>query len=235
MNQEELRSYLEHLIDALENANQALLRARLESLVTAFPFNEYEYIITFLVDRHVISFNEYEELRNNYVSANRYLELFSLAPRVFGQIWGEKHVMDIDRRFQKPDKNLDPEYDGQYDLWIEGRRVEVKAARAIHTKKRGNIASKALRWGEEAPSWMNYQQLKLDICDVFVFIGVWVDLIIYWVMANEEVKNNKYLSHQHRGGIEYQIGIRDTNIHEFNSFKVDAMALAHTVIAKAKH
>ena len=60
--------------------------------------------------------------------------------------------MDIDRRFQKPDKNLDPEYDGQYDLWIEGRRVEVKAARAIHTKKRGNIASKALRWGEEAPS-----------------------------------------------------------------------------------
>ena len=88
MNQEELRSYLEHLIDALENANQALLRARLESLVTAFPFNEYEYIITFLVDRHVISFNEYEELRNNYVSANRYLELFSLAPRVFGQIWG---------------------------------------------------------------------------------------------------------------------------------------------------
>ena len=235
MNQEELRSYLEHLIDALENANQELLRARLESLVTAFPFNEYEYIITFLVDRHVISFNEYEELRNNYVSTNRYMDLFSLAPRVFGQIWGETHVMDIDTRFQKPDKNLDPEYDGQYDLWIEGRRVEVKAARAIHTKKRGNLASKALRWGEEAPFWMNYQQLKLDICDVFVFIGVWVDLIVYWVMSNQEVKNNKYLSHQHRGGIEYQIGVRDRNIQEFNGFKVEASGLAQTIIAKSKH
>lgn len=79
---------------------------------------------------------------------------------------------------------------------------------------------------------MNYQQLKLDICDVFVFIGVWVDLIIYWVMSNEEVKQNNYLSHQHRGGIEYQIGIRNRNIQEFDAFKVDTTALARTVITK---
>ncbi len=189
----------------------------------------------FLVDRHVISFNEYEELRNNYVSANRYLDLFSLAPRTFGQIWGERHLMDLDRRFQKPNKNLDPEYEGQYDLWLEGVRVEIKAARAIHTKQREAIASKALHWGAKAPFWMNYQQLKIDICDVFVFIGVWVDLIIYWVLSNEEVKQNKYLSHQHRGGIEYQIGIREKNIREFDAFQVDALALTQTIIAKAKH
>ena len=178
MNQEELRSYLERLVDSLESGNQALLQARLESLVSVFPFNEYEYMITFLVDRNVISFSEYEELRNNYVSANRFLDLFSLAPRVFGQIWGEKHLMDLDGRLQKPDRHLDSDYDGQYDLWLEGIRVEVKAARATHTKKRGAMVSKALHWGAEAPFWMNYQQIKLDICDVFVFIGVWVDLIV---------------------------------------------------------
>ena len=235
MNQAELRSYLERLIDSLESGNQELLRARLESLVSVFPFNEYEYMITFLVDRHVISFNEYEELRNNYVSANRYLDLFSLSPRVFGQIWGEKHLMDLDGRFQKPDRNLDPEYEGQYDLWLDGIRVEVKAARALHTKKREAMASKALHWGAEAPFWMIYQQLKFDICDIFIFIGVWVDLIVYWVMSNEEVKQNKYLSHQHRGGIEYQIGIRDKNIQEFDTFQVDASALTQTIMAKAKH
>ncbi len=235
MNQEELRAYLERLIDGLERGNQELLRVRLESLVSVFPFSEYEYIITFLVDRHVISFNEYEALRDNYVSANRYLDLFSLAPRVFGQIWGEKHLMDLDGRFQKPGKNLDPQYEGQYDLWLEGIRVEVKAARAIHTKKRGAMASKALNWGAEAPFWMNYQQLRLDICDVFAFIGVWVDLIVYWVMSNEEVKQNNYLSHQHRGGIEYQIGIRNKNIQEFDAFKVDATALAQAVINKANN
>ena len=82
---------------------------------------------------------------------------------------------------------------------------------------------------------MNYQQLKLDICDVFVFIGVWVNLIVYWVLSNEEVKQNNYLSHQHRGGIEYQIGIRDTNIQEFDAFRVDATALVQTIIFKAKY
>lgn len=234
MNQEELRSYLERLADSLESGHQELLQARLESLVSVFPFNEYEYMITFLVDRNVISFSEYEELRNNYVSANRYLDLFSLAPRTFGQGWGESHLMDLDGRFQNPTRSLDPEYDGQYDLWLDGIRVEVKAARAIHTKKRAAMASKALHWGAEAPFWMNYQQIKLDICDVFVFIGVWVDLLVYWVMSNEEVKLSDYLSHQHRGGIEYQIGIRDTNIHEFDVFRVDATAVTQTIFAKAK-
>ncbi len=233
MNQEELRSHLERLIDSLGSGHQELLQARLESLVSAFPFNEYEYLITFLVDHNVISFGEYEELRENYVSANRYLDLFSLVPRTFGQGWGEQHLMDLDGRFQKPTSRLDSEYEGQYDLWLEGIRVEVKAARATHAKKPGALASKALHWGADAPFWMNYQQIKLDICDVFVFIGVWVDLIVYWVISNEEVKRNSYLSHQHRGGIEYQIGIRDSNIHEFDAFMVDALAVTRTIFAKA--
>lgn len=234
MDQAELRSYLEGLIDSLDIGNREMLQARLESLVSVFPFNEYEYMITFLVDRNVISFSEYEELRRNYVSENRYLDLFSLAPRVFGQIWGERHLMDLDRRFQKPVRSLDPEYEGQYDLWLEGIRVEVKAARAIHTRKRGALATKALRWGAEAPFWMNYQQIKLDMCDVFVLIGVWTDKISYWVMSNDEVKHNDYLSHQHRGGIEYQIGIRERNIQEFDEYRVEASALAQMIIEKAR-
>lgn len=234
MDQAELRSYLEGLIDSLDIGNREMLQARLESLVSVFPFNEYEYMITFLVDRNVISFSEYEELRRNYASENRYLDLFSLAPRVFGQIWGERHLMDLDRRFQKPVRSLDPEYEGQYDLWLEGIRVEVKAARAIHTRKRGALATKALRWGAEAPFWMNYQQIKLDMCDVFVLIGVWTDKISYWVMSNDEVKHNDYLSHQHRGGIEYQIGIRERNIQEFDDYRVEASALAQMIIEKAR-
>ena len=134
MNQQELRTYLDRFIGSLKNEDRRLLQARLHGLVSVFPFNEYEYIITFLVDRGVLSFGEYETLRNNYVAANRYLDLFSLAPRVFGQIWGEKHLMDIDKRFQKPSKTLDPSYDGEYDLWLDGIRIEVKAARAINTK-----------------------------------------------------------------------------------------------------
>jgi hypothetical protein len=234
MNQKELREYLDRFISTLGRENRAVLDARLQSLVSVFPFNEYEYILMFLLEKGVIQFDEYEKLRESYVSSNRYLDLYGLAPRIFGQIWGEKHLMDIDPKFKKPDTSLDPDYDGQYDLWIEGVRIEVKAARAINTKKRGNLVSKALRYDSPEPFWMNFQQLKLDVCQAFIFIGVWVDQIVYWVLSNEDAKSSKYLSHQHRGGIEYQIGITDKNISEFDAFRTDASDIGNKVISIGK-
>lgn len=81
---------------------------------------------------------------------------------------------------------------------------------------------------------MNFQQLKLDICDVFVFIGVWIDLIQYWVLSHYDVKNSPYLSHQHRGGVEYQIGIRHNNIDDFNKYLVEPNAVGDKVIELGK-
>jgi len=230
MTQQQLREYLNRLTSSLEQEDRALLDARLEGLVSVFPFNEYEYILMFLRDRSLITFQDYEELRDNYVSANKYLNLYGLAPRIFGQVWGERHLQDLDGRFRKADKTVDPEYAGQYDLWIEGIRVEVKAARAIDTKRRGDLVSKALRSDSDRPFWMNFQQLKLDICDVFVFIGVWVDRILYWVLSNDEVKTSPYLSHQHRGGVEYQIGITERNIIGFSGFLVSGSKVADRVV-----
>lgn len=230
MTQHQLREYLDKFIQTLGKQEKNYLNVRLKSLVSVFPFNEYEFILMFLRDRSVISFEEYEDLRSTYVQANQYLNLFGLAPRIFGQIWGEQHIKDLDTRFTKPDKSIDQEHKGQYDLWIEGVRVEVKAARAIDTKKRGNLVSKALRTDSDRPFWMNFQQLKLDICDVFVFIGVWVDSIRYWVLSNDAVKSSIFRSHQHRGGIEYQIGITDKNITSFKKYLVKPDFLADKVI-----
>lgn len=230
MTQQQLREYLARFVQSLGQQDRGFLDARLQSLVSVFPFNEYEYILMFLRDRSVISFQEYEELRSTYVSANRYLNLYGLAPRIFGQIWGEQHIRDLDSRFEKADKNIDPRHEGQYDLWIEGVRVEVKAARAIDTKKRGDLVSKALRTDSDRPFWMNFQQLKLDICDVFIFIGVWVDAIRYWVLSHHAMKSSPFLSHQHRGGVEYQIGITDKNIAAFDVYLVQPALVADKVI-----
>ena len=229
-----LKKYLENLAESLGNRDKKLLDARLRSLASAFPFNEYEYLLMFLLDKKAITFAQYGDLRDNYVSTNRNLELYTLAPRIFGEIWGHEHIMDLDNRFVKPSKVLDPDYKGQYDLWIERIRVEVKSARAIKTKKRGSLVSKALRFGDTDPIWMNYQQIKLDVADVFILIGVWVDKIVYWVMSNNEVRQSKYLSHQHRGGIEYQIGVTQNNISEFDSYRVEASKIADKVVKKAK-
>jgi len=230
MTQRQLREYLNRLMSSLQKEDRALLDARLKGLVSVFPFNEYEYILMFLRDRSVITFQAYEELRDSYVSKNKYLNLYGLAPRIFGQIWAEQHLQDLDRRFRKANKTVDPEYEGQYDLWIEGLRVEIKAARAIDTKKRGDLVSKALRYDSDRPFWMNFQQLKLDICDVFIFTGVWVDRILYWVLSNDEVKANPYLSHQHRGGVEYQIGITNKNIRDFNRFLVPGSKVVDRIL-----
>lgn len=81
---------------------------------------------------------------------------------------------------------------------------------------------------------MNFQQLKPDLCDVFIFIGVWVDRIIYWVLSSVDVKESPYISSQHRGGIEFQIGVRETNLKAFEKYAVDRSALAKAVVRKAR-
>jgi len=230
----QLKDYLNSLAKSLKGNDKKLLNARLKSLMSVFPFNEYEYTLMFLLDRKVIKFKEYEKLRNDYVSSNRYVDLYGLAPRIFGEIWGHEHIKDLDNRFIKPDKSIDLGYDGQYDLWINNVKVEVKAARAINTKKRGSLVSKALRYDSVEPFWMNFQQLKLDICDVFIFVGAWADQIVYWVFSNDEVKTNKHLSHQHRGGIEYQIGITDKNISDFDEYRVNPSEIGKRVIEKRR-
>ncbi len=234
MDIKQLRDYLDSLANSLKNNDKGLLNARLKSLMSVFPFNEYEYTLMFLLDRKVIEFKEYEKLRSNYVSSNRYVDLYGLAPRIFGEIWGHEHIKDLDNRFIKPDKSIDPDYAGQYDLWINNIRVEIKAGRAINTKKSGSLVSKALQYGSSEPFWMNFQQIKLGICDVFIFVGVWADQIIYWVFSNDEVKNNRYLSHQHRGGIEYQIGITDKNIRDFDEYRVNPSEIGKKVIEKGR-
>jgi len=234
MTLDELRTYLDQLSLSLKDDEHNVLKARLNGLVSRFPFNEYEFILMFLRDKEMITFNDYEKLRNKYISTNKYLDLFELAPRIFGQIWGEKHIKDLDNRFEKPNRDLDPQYDGAYDLWIHGFKVEVKACRGYDKDKSGSLVSRALHFGSSKHFWMNFQQLKPDSCDVMTFIGVWTDKIVYWVLSSNEAKSNPFISHQHRGGIEYQIGITEKNINQFERYKVEATELGDRVIQKGK-
>jgi hypothetical protein len=234
MDLSELHARLELIRQSLPETDRLLLKARLEGLASAFPFNEYEYCLMFYMNRGVINFAEYESLRREYVDSNQHLNLFELSPRVFGEIWGHDHILDLDPRFRRASNEVDPRYSGDYDLWIEGTRVEIKAARAINTRQRGSLVSKALRLNSTAPFWMNYQQMKLDVADVFILIGVWVDEIRYWVLSNQEVRSNPFISHQHRGGVEFQIGITHRNIRQFDAFLVAPTEVADVAIQKGQ-
>lgn len=199
-----------------------------------YPFNPYEHRLFALYNSGVLEFEEYVELREKYIENNKYLGLFSFAPRTFGETWIQDHVQSLDNRFIKPSKKHDPEFQGEYDLLLDGIKVEVKACRAINTKIKGDMSAKALRTTSTSPFWMNFQQLKVDMCDAFLFIGVWVDEIKYWVLTPEEVKKNPYYSPQHRGGIEYQIGIKENNIQEFKEYEVEAIWVGEAIVEKCK-
>lgn len=69
---------------------------------------------------------------------------------------------------------------------------------------------------------MNFQQVKPDCCDVFVWIAVWRDRIRYWVFSSSEVRENQFFTDkQHRGNVgEGQLHVKDTNIATFDRYEV---------------
>lgn len=236
MDKKELDKKLDKWVKELPQESKKSLLARLSGLKSIYPFNEYEYRLMYLFDKKIITFQEYERLRDAYVNANPYLNLYNVSPRVFGEIWAQQHLIDIDSKFKKPTKEIDKNYSGEYDLYLENGRqiikIEVKASRAINTKIRGGLETKALSFESKEPYWMNFQQIKLNIVDIFIFIGVWVDRIYYWVLTNKEVEEHPIRSHQHRGGIESQIGITDKNFNDFKKFLVEPSYLVETIKKK---
>ena len=135
---------------------------------------------------------------------------------------------------QKPSTDLDKNYSGQYDFWYNGIRIEVKASRAVRRESGGTLIEKALASDSPYGFDMNFQQLKPACCDVFVWIGVWRDVIRYWVLSSAEVENNPYYSKgQHRGNKgEGQLWLKETNIDDFAEYEVNAHELLHKIVEK---
>ena len=157
---------MEHLhgeIDALLGRlpNEQEVRERLDSLVSIYPFNEYEYLISTLLATGVLTLDAYHELRDSYVARNLYLYVFEIsAPRTFGESWAQGQLKGLVPALQKPSKPFDPEYTGQYDCYLGGIRIEVKASRAADLDTEEPLYVRVLASDSAKGFWMNFQQLK---------------------------------------------------------------------------
>lgn len=80
---------------------------------------------------------------------------------------------------------------------------------------------------------MNFQQVKPDCCDLFVWIAVWRDVIRYWVLTSHEVEAHPHYSPgQHRGNTgEGQIHMREDNIGDFQEYEVKSNLLEDAIRA----
>ena len=218
---EKLRQLLDEMIASLDDPND--FQERLDTLVSVYPFNEYEYIISTLLGLNKLTLNDYIELREDYIARNLYLYIFEIsAPRGFGETWAQGHLKELVPDLAKPTKRLDPQYSGQYDFLLDGRiKIEVKASRAVDFHSDAPLYMKALSSDSGKQFDMNFQQIKPACCDVFVWIAVWRDRIRYWVLSSAEVETNRYFSAgQHRGNVgEGQLHLNRDNIRDFSQYE----------------
>ena len=62
-----LKKHLEKIVQKLSLSDRKKLRTRLNDLISVYPFNEYEYIISNLMGLKKIKLNDYfEEAKNTY-------------------------------------------------------------------------------------------------------------------------------------------------------------------------
>lgn len=208
----------------------------LDSLYSVYPFNKFEYIISHLIGTDTITLQQYLDIRNRYLERNKYLYVFEItAPRTFGETWAQRHLNEVVPELQRPSTSYDPDYSGQYDFWYNGIRIEVKASRAVRRKSGDSLIIKALASDSKYGFDMNFQQIKPACCDVFVWIAVWRDVIRYWVLSSDEVKNNRYYSSgQHRGNVgEGQLWLKDTNIDDFDEYEVGVRDILAKIVEKS--
>jgi len=229
---EHLDRELERLLRTLPNEED--IREKLDTLVSVYPFNEYEYIISHLLAADVLTLEGYVELRDDYISRNLYLYIFEIsAPRTFGESWAQGHLKGLVPSLRKPSRKIDSDYSGQYDFNLDGIRIEVKASRAVNASIDAPLYIKALSSDSEEPFWMNFQQVKPACCDVFVWIAVWRDVIRYWVLSSKELESNPYYSQgQHRGNVgEGQLHIKQDNIRDFDDYRAESNKLESAIRA----
>lgn len=203
-----------------------------------FPFNEYEHLICNAIESGGLTYEQYIEIRSEYISNNPNLWIFEIAaPRGFGEKFAQTYVHGKCSKLAKPSKKTDSSYNGEYDFWLDNIKIEVKASRAVDADSDEPLYVKALSRSSKKPFLMNFQQLKPQCCDVFIWVAVFRDQIVLWVINSNDVLNHSLFSKgQHRGnsGNEGQLHIKHDNIHVLNEFELGDGDLEKAIREAAK-
>lgn len=220
----ELSELKDKILECVPNEDLEDVLLLFDNDTSVFPFNQYELLLNELIKRGVITYNQYIEIRTLYLNANPFLKYFeNSSPRGFGEKFAERYVQGKCSKIKNPSKKLDTNYTGDYDLWLDGIKIEVKASRAVDRDSREPLYMKALSRNTDKNFLMNFQQLKPQCCDVFIWVAVYRDQIVLWVMSSKEVLESPFYSKgQHRGntGNEGQLHIRQDNIDELAAYEL---------------
>ena len=194
---------------------------------SVFPFNEYEFLITNLINSNGFTFEKYLEIRNKYYQENPNLHYFELVGKTFGGII-ESHIQILCDELKKSPSN-------KYDFLLGDIKIEVKAGRAVEERSQKPLVEKALASDTTKKFDIILEQIKPDYCDVFIWVVVYRDIIALWVLSSKEVTSlNSYSNKQHATGKMGQFHIKPNNISSIEKYKILAKNLEQAIKSAAK-
>ena len=232
MTENEFKDYLDTLKFELKGQPDEAKEKKLKALTSVLCVKEYEQLISGLKADDVLSVQEYEMLKKNYMVSNKYLMFYGIGSRIFGEIWAIQQLKSLDSRFKVPDTTLDPLYCGEYDLSFEGVKIGAKACRGVNVDEEGDRFAKAMHYDPKKFFVMHFRQVRIESYDILVLIGVWMDQLVYWVFPYTEIKENKYFVKYKDEIEEGLLVINDKNISDFEKFRVAESKVADVILSK---
>lgn len=199
---EHLNNKIDSYKEQLSEPDKVLVSNEELTKSSKYPFNKYANIFSVLLTKGNLTYEQYISLRDSYFQRNPNLDKFEMAPRTFGQTWGEDWL-----KKEKKDILVDPPkkdgYTSQFDLWLptendEGIKIEVKSSHVAEDDPERILVEKAYKKPQGTEKEisnaikklnfvMNFQQLKPSCCDVFIWIAVWLDDIDIWVIPSSKI------------------------------------------------
>ena len=232
MTEKEFKDYLDALKSELKGQPDGAKEKKLKDLTSVLIVKEYEQVLSVLKVDGILSVQEYEMLKKNYMVSNKYLMFYGIGSRIFGEIWAIQQLKSLDSRFKEPNLTLDPSYCGEYDLLFERVKIGAKACRAVNVSEGGDRFAKAMHYDLKKFFSMHFRQVKVESCDILVLIGVWMDQLVYWVFPYTEIKENKYFVKYKDETEEGLVVINDKNISEFENFRVAESKVVDVILSK---
>lgn len=226
MLEREFENHLNALRSELKDKSDESKERTIKALTAFLSVKEYERIITILKDENILTVQQYEMSKKNYMVSNKYLMYYGIGSRIFGEIWAIQQLKSLDSRFKEPSIALDPTYCGEYDLLFEGAKIGAKACRAVNLNEEGDRFAKAMHYDLKKFFVLHFRQLRIESCDFLILIGVWMDQLVYWVLPYTEIKENKYFIKYEGEAEESLLVINDKNISEFAKFRVEQSEVA---------
>lgn len=150
----------------------------------------------FFIKENIYSVMDVQNALLGYKERNKYAYVASMPPRRFG----EDECQEIVLSHLKNGVMNNPE--SAYDIIYNNNvKCEVKGCRASSFDKKNDrtpLSERMFMRGEVAKEKFNFQQIKVDEADIFVFLVVYLDDIDCYVFDKNTLR--PMVNRQHRGG-----------------------------------